>query len=232
MFTKLQKRFKIAHTHTIYKSQVLKPTVFVLEFEHKTQSFPFQPLSYAFPCFFFLSSMWHLVSMHQPTWIELRLWFAPNCIWSACFCFVFAWCSHFRRKTMARSLRSNSRWQKLHVQQIQQVNRRLRVRLNNHTETKIDYFEQKEFLSLFGLHPINHSHVSDGRTKRNTVYTEKNGSRRRITRPNDDDSNDEFEIRSQLSKTLGEINNVFMELSLRCWSYISFVSLILICRRW
>lgn len=53
MFTKLQKRFKIAHTHTIYKSQVLKPTVFVLEFEHKTQSFPFQPLSYAFPCFFF-----------------------------------------------------------------------------------------------------------------------------------------------------------------------------------
>lgn len=177
--------------------------------------------------FFFLSSMWHLVSMHQPTWIELRLWFAPNC-----FCLVFAWCSHFRRKTMARSLRSNSRWQKLHVQQIQQVNRRLRVRLNNHTETKIDYFEQKEFLSLFGLHPINHSHVSDGRTKRNTVYTGKNGSRRRITRPNDDDSTDEFEIRSQLSKTLGEINNVFMELSLRCWSYISFVSLILICRRW
>lgn len=56
-------------------------------------------------------------------------------------------------KNMSRCLRSKTRWQKLQVQQIRQVDKELRGNISNCTETKIESFEQQEFLSLFGLIP-------------------------------------------------------------------------------
>lgn len=54
---------------------------------------------------------------------------------------------------MSRSLRSNSRWQKLQVQQIKQADNSLRLNINNCTKTSVEGFEQQEFLSLFELIP-------------------------------------------------------------------------------
>lgn len=55
---------------------------------------------------------------------------------------------------MPRSLRSGSRRKKLQVQRIQQVNKTLRVSINNCIAANIDNFNQIEFLSLFGLTQI------------------------------------------------------------------------------
>lgn len=52
---------------------------------------------------------------------------------------------------MPRCLRSGSRRQKLQVQHIQQVNKTLRVNINQCIAANIDNFNQVEFLSLFGL---------------------------------------------------------------------------------
>lgn len=58
---------------------------------------------------------------------------------------------------ITRSLRSNSRFQKLRLQNIRQANEILRVKLNDRIETTNENFEQTEFLSLFGLTPNNAS---------------------------------------------------------------------------
>lgn len=116
---------------------------------------------------------------------------------------------------MARSLRSNSRWKKLNVQHFQQINRVLRVRLNNHTETRIDNFKQTEFLSLFGLYPIHtKSTISERKAKKNAeigdtkfVCTEKYRHKRRIIRLKEDDTNNiGLETSSKLRKILGNHN--------------------------
>lgn len=54
---------------------------------------------------------------------------------------------------MSRSLRSNSRWQKLQVQQIKQADNDLRLNIKKCTKTSVEGFEQQEFLSLFELIP-------------------------------------------------------------------------------
>lgn len=101
---------------------------------------------------------------------------------------------------MSRSLRSNSRQKKLQVQEIKQVDKALRSNISNCTETKIDCFEQREFLSLFELTPVQKQHVING---------ENFGSERRITRSlkglnTIDDSNNNNQIKKQRKIAFGK----------------------------
>ncbi|XP_031627008.1 uncharacterized protein LOC116343209 [Contarinia nasturtii] len=54
---------------------------------------------------------------------------------------------------MSRCLRSTTRFQKLQAQQIKQFDKALQFNISKRSETKIDAFDQQEFLSLFGLMP-------------------------------------------------------------------------------
>lgn len=107
---------------------------------------------------------------------------------------------------MPRSLRSNSRWKKLQVQQIKQVDQELRTNITNCTETKIECFEQREFLSLFKLIPIKQHHV----TNRQIVGQERRSmrnTRSSLNRPNtNDDSNNNNQLDIHRKIVLGKIS--------------------------
>lgn len=112
---------------------------------------------------------------------------------------------------MSRSLRSFSRWQKLQAEQIKQVDNEIRVNINNCTATKIDSFEQREFLSLFGLIPNKQQNgknkirktMSVRRPIQNIVNVRR-VLRKRPLRDNDDSNNNHRVIRSKRKITIGK----------------------------
>lgn len=115
---------------------------------------------------------------------------------------------------MARSLRSNSRCQKLHLQHIQQVNQILRVKLNDRINTKNDNFEQTEFLSLFGLTPNYQPKISKCRAKNGFLSPKR---KRPISRQIDGKiSHNESSIQSKLRKTLGK--PIYIEICIPSYS--------------
>lgn len=146
----------------------------------------------------YISAPYTFISNCVRLFIILFHWFGCNRYF---FCFLFfVFCFVLIDKMMARSLRSNSRSQKLQLQHIQQVNEILRVKLNDRINTKNDNFEQTEFLSLFGLTPkISKSHTKNGflspKRKRHT-----------------DDRISNLTIQSKLKKTLGKPKNVRMDI--------------------
>lgn len=138
---------------------------------------------------------------------------------------------------MSRILRSNSRWKKLQVQRIQQVDRALRVNISNCTETKIDSFEQQEFLSLFGLIPIKQR---NGTIKRRKLLSEQlppiieatkqgvivastmmeRSLRKRAMRDDTNNNNNRFDNnRSKRRITLGKLISVYADICIS--NYIS-----------
>ncbi|XP_055296682.1 uncharacterized protein LOC129565627 [Sitodiplosis mosellana] len=120
---------------------------------------------------------------------------------------------------MSRSLRSNSRWQKLQVQQIKQADNELRTNINNCIKTSVDCFDQREFLSLFALIPAKqqngkvHRPVSIRKSlsvQRPVKKIVKVGQPIRKLRPpppplpqtNDDSNNNRFDTRTKRKITL------------------------------
>lgn len=112
---------------------------------------------------------------------------------------------------MSRSLRSYSRLQKLQVQQFKQVDNEIRVNINNCTATKIESFEQREFLSLFGLIPNKQQNgknkirksISVRRPIKNIVNVRR-VLRKRPIRTNDDTNNNHCDIRPKRKITIGK----------------------------
>lgn len=92
-------------------------------------------------------------------------------LWFGCHLVCIAYC--FNR--MMRTLRSNTRREKLQVQHIKQehikqVDRALRshnITISDY-EPKIHRLDQKEFLSLFDLIPLKHRNGLKGRTEKST----------------------------------------------------------------
>lgn len=118
---------------------------------------------------------------------------------------------------MSRSLRSSSRWQKLKLQHIQQVNKLLRVNISNRTETHIDNFKQTEFLILFGLIAKSPSNGTNGQSYQitSTGNVGKSIKRKLSEIHNDygdtadiDSYNNGFDIELKLRKTLGKPSRV------------------------
>lgn len=110
---------------------------------------------------------------------------------------------------MSRSLRSNTRWKKLQVQQIKQVDNKLRININKCTATSIDSLEQEEFLSLYGLIP---NKQQNGKTKvlqRSVERPIENIVRQPLERQpsTDDDSNNNNRLQSKRKITLGKGKN-------------------------
>lgn len=116
----------------------------------------------------------------------------------------------YKNNKMSRSLRSCSRQKRLQVQHIRQMNKKLRVNMNNYIEANIDDFNQMEFLSLFGLTQSNG--MKNGQSKcdiyqiqkQHTVSNNKafNGTYPLVNRSDtaSDDDNETFKIRGELGK--------------------------------
>lgn len=193
------------------------------------------------------------VSIHWLSWIELKLCvffhaarthtshqfvstFAAllSIYFSLYFHFIFRVIHNkFKSIKMPRSLRSGSRRKKLQVQQIQQVNKKLRVSINNCIESNIADFNQIEFLSLFGLTQIVQSnsqkskcngcitrsppnHTTDeniGKDSLEGTFSMNNVSH---TGSSAIDYNDAFKIRY----ALGKCHTIFSICAYRCMPYL------------
>lgn len=140
---------------------------------------------------------------------------------------------------MPRSLRSGTRQKKLQVQHIQQVNKSLRLNINNCIESNVDNFNQMEFLSLFGLTKILQSNgIKNGQTKRDgyierlqNQHTENNGKAMRGTfsmvnasrTVSSNDNNEAFKIRYALGKPEHYMSYTMLHLMLSFSPTILFV---------
>lgn len=149
-----------------------------------------------------------------------------SALFSLYFQFIYFFCvicniyqyNKIKNGKMPRCLRSGSRRKKLQVQHIHQVNKTLRVSINNCIEANVVNFNQIEFLSLFGLTQIGQS---NGMKNGQKTHCDGHIKRTRPTASSTNDYSEAFKMRFALGKYP---NTIYRSMTVRCKVIYDFLA--------